>query len=742
MPYYAHTGLKSDQSDWQELRDHLYGVGNGAQRRAEATGLRFSDFPRVAWFAGLWHDIGKYRREFQQYLKGLQHKSDLTHHKQAGAALAHLHQRPETTFAIQGHHGGLPDFADAKTAIMSDSGTPLLERIMETIRREIPDVVKETPPPPTGSRDELDLVIRMLFSCLVDADWADTAAYQDSINGCSPESVPPALEPAVLLPRVLGYIGERARRAAEPMKSIRGEILKSCLLRAEETPGFFSMTVPTGGGKTLSGLAFALRHAAIHDLRRIICVAPYITIIEQNAKVIREALGVDDEQRTVFEHHSLAEPGTSDAQDDRRAEEFARRAENWDAPVIVTTNVQFFESLFSNRPGDCRKIHNIARSVIILDECQALPPGLLDPTCAMLKALVDQAGCSIVLSTATQPALKQRDEFPHGLTRVRELAPPSMDLFERLQRVTITWPERETRWSWSEVARQMVKKSSALVVVNTVEAARQLFRELRERVDDSKSVFHLSSAMCPFHRLRRIEEIKKRREVERSCFVVSTQLIECGVDLDFPFVLREFGPLDGIIQAAGRCNREGKLVAPDGSPGGEVIVFNSEEEKSPPGWYRKGIQNLRGRLDAHGPERQDRWTRPEGINEYFASLYPLGRCDEREIIKERESLNFRTIREGRGDRRGYRIIDEDTEPVLIVDWPPIQELVASLMEEWERRPTRQLRRKFSRYQVNVRTQNLDQSMIDKRRDGLGLWLGSYDSELGLSADLMRESLII
>ncbi|MGH7136275.1 MAG: CRISPR-associated helicase/endonuclease Cas3, partial [Pirellulales bacterium] len=399
------------------------------------------------------------------------------------------------------------------------------------------------------------------------------------------------------------------------------------------------MAVPTGGGKTLSALAFALAHAARYGLRRVIYVAPYLSILEQNAREIRRALEVSTDSELVFEHHSLADPLDKPEENQAEASDAAQRAETWNAPVVITTNVQFFESLFANQPGRCRKLHNIARSVVVLDECQTLPPGLVRPTCSMLGEFAQRAGSSLVLCTATQPAWNRRSSFAEGLADVRDIVTEEMRLFEKLLRVTIEWPRAGEGLEWSDVAARMLEQPAVLCIVNTKGAARAIHAELRQR--GGEDALHLSTNMCPRHRLETIDEVRRRLREAEPCRLVSTQLIEAGVDVDFPVVMREMAPLEAIIQAAGRANREGLLNASDGSPGGRVVVFRSVKPVKLDRWYQAGIGIVEDNFLRDG--REPDVAQPDHIGEYFRRLYASGDIDARNIQVLREAQSFAEV---------------------------------------------------------------------------------------------------
>jgi CRISPR-associated endonuclease/helicase Cas3 len=741
--FYAHSPAdktRQPPDGWQLLVDHLRAVALLAEQMArEARPSSLEDkedqqrekevFHAGAFWAGLLHDLGKYRPEFQQMIRGRRPKSELTRHKQAGAAAGYDRgHRLDIAFAIAGHHGGLPDLSELQELLKGPSGRDVANRVWEVAGAECPELTQMIPAWQAG-QDVLrfDLLVRLLFSCLVDADWKDTTAFHRRGKDLPPEPTAPALEPAAGLQSVLDYIGSKALICPDAhIASIRREVLEAALRAANQSPGLFAMTVPTGGGKTLSALAFALAHAQRHGLRRIIYVAPYLTIIEQNAREIRRALQAEDNSDVVFEHHSLAEPPGGDS-NEPEAEEIARRAENWDAPVIVTTSVQFFESLFSNRPGQCRKLHNIARSVVILDECQTLPPDLIVPTCSMLSHLADIADCTLVLCTATQPAWTKRDDLPEGLSGVREIVPTELRLYERLRRVHVHWPARdEAPLGWAEVVARMAERSAALCIVNTKRAARELFEELRQFACDD--ALHLSTAMCPAHRLEVLDEVRRRLAQRSPCWLVTTQLIEAGVDVDFPLVLREMAPLEAIIQAAGRCNREGLLNGADGTPGGQAIVFRSREGKLPSDrWYKAGRATVEQDFLAAG--REPDIGRPEMMQEYFRRLYRTGELDQHQIQDDRRNKRFVAV------AGKYRLIDEDTVPVVVATWDSHRDEIERLLEQLRRQPSKQGFRRLGSFQVNLRRDELMRSSeVVADRSGVSVWWGPYDPCLGLTSD--------
>jgi CRISPR-associated endonuclease/helicase Cas3 len=750
--FFAHSGkAKSNFSDWQPLREHLSAVADLARRCAQEACPNAHDLVSAADAAGLLHDIGKYRKGYQEYLLGMKAKGDpLTLHKQAGAAKAAAANWIAVAFAVFGHHGGLPDRVDLKSGLQGEAAN--CEAIWSDAVADCPSLGTLSVTIPSLRGFQADLFTRVLFSCLVDADWTDTGIHQRRVDKLQEEPPPPPLDSFQRLAAVRAHIARKAENVgATDVGKIRADVLKACLDAADMARGIFSLTVPTGGGKTLSGLAFALKHAQANGLRRIIYVAPYMTILEQNAHVLREALGVGAHDPFVFEHYSLAEPPGDQQKDETSIQAAVRRAEIWDAPVIVTTNVQFFESLFSNKPGRCRKLHNIARSVIILDECQTLPPALVAPTCGMLKQLVAELGCTVVLCTATQPAFDHANLREDERLLATEIVPDAMrqpdenNLFVRLKRVQVSWPKQGEMLDWLTVAAQMLQEKSALCVVNTKKAARAVFEELKKC--GVVGAFHLSTGMCPAHRLEKLTAIRERLDKRKPVFLVSTQLIEAGVDVDFPVVLREMAPLESIIQAAGRCNREGLLL----NAGGKVLVFRSVEGKLPKSAaYKHGRDIVELILQAKdtGPQIDD----PQAIKDYFDRFFHGCNLDGCGVRSKREKFQFATIalgeKEADGQRHGknaYRLIDDPGEPVVAEKWASHQQEIAALLQRLESkdRPSRADFRELRPFQVNLLPSQVANAKIHLR-DGpcdVRIWSSHYDDDIGIVEE-MPDSFII
>lgn len=727
------------------LLEHLRAVGSGARLRAERSisSLTASTFGTECQIAGWLHDLGKYRPEFQDYLKGRPTEKEKRYHKQAGASMAALLGYNSVAFAIAGHHGGMPNRSDLKAGILGPSGKAVCDAVWDFAVVENPELKKLEPnPAPEKNGIEIDFKSRLILSVLVDADWSDTANYHRRVAGLPLEPVLEELTEeklTIFLRSLLHFVQSKSVTCnQESIKKIRAEVLEDCLHAANAATGVFTLTVPTGGGKTLSSFAFALQHSIRNNLRRVIYVAPYLSIIEQNSQVLRDALGLDRKDARFFEHHALNEP-PEPSSDDPDPQAAHRRAENWDAPFIITTNVQFFESLFSNKPSRVRKLHNIARSVVILDECQSLPPGLLMPTAAMLRQMSEQLDCSFVLCTATQPVLNHENIPPEHQLDAKEIVATHRNLFVRLRRVNMQWPTSgNERVSWESVATNMREHSAALCIVNTRRAAQEVFRALQSAGDNV--VFHLSTTMCPAHRLRTIKQVRQRLESGRQCYLVSTQLIEAGVDIDFPLVLREMAPLESIIQAAGRCNREGRLDA------GKTIVFRSEAAQAEPRkyfppdkWYKAGRSTLETNFIAAGnPPSIDR---AEDIHEYFSRLYQLGTLDAEGIQQARQNLEFPKV------AASYRLINDDSVPVVIGSWDRHRDRVERMIHRIQKNASRSNFRKLAPFQINLRRNELGGELgkcIDRPFQDLDLfvWYGPYDERLGISSESTEQLMIV
>jgi CRISPR-associated endonuclease/helicase Cas3 len=661
--YYAHTKQQnSGRLSWHRLEDHLRRTAEVAKSFASAW-----DAGDWGYWSGLWHDIGKYSNDFQNMLRAvsgedahLESPSRVDHStagaKHAASALERVSGKA-VAYVIAGHHGGLPDGESVESCLRSR-----LEKRIPSADNCPPELLGpgSLTLPPTFQQERLPFqystFIRMLFSCLVDADFLDTEAFMDPRKASQRQGYMSIAEIEPVFFDKLRVLRENSRNS--PVNDQREQVLEQCLAASEERPGLFSLTVPTGGGKTLSSMAFALRHALTYGLRRIIYAIPFTSIIEQNAEVFRAMLDPD----VVVEHHSNFEP----AQEHNRSR---LASENWDAPIIVTTNVQFFKSLFANKPGRCRKLHNIARSVVILDEVQALPSHVLLPCLEMLKELTITYHCSIVLCSATQPAVQRREDFTSGLQGVTEIIDDPTTLAAQMKRTRISV---RTQLRDRDLIGDLLRHSQVLCIVNTRRHARALF----ERLSHYDGSFHLSALMCPVHRSAVLRGIRERLTCVQTCRVISTQLIEAGVDIDFPVVFRAVAGIDSIAQSAGRCNREGH------SRMGTVYVF-SPEDGIPPGHLRQTAQAAESIIHSYSASEI---LSIEAIEEYFKHYYwsKGAALDENDILGMIESgrqygdIPFKTVAER------FRLIAEGMKPVIIPFDDSARQLIEKL--EYEVRP--------------------------------------------------------
>ena len=462
----------------------------------------------------------------------------------------------------------------------------------------------------------------------------------------------------------------------------RTEILKNCYEMGKREKGLFRLTVPTGGGKTIASLAFALQHAMKHHMDRVIYVIPYTSIIEQNAKIFRTILGTEN----VLENHCNVD---YEASEELKPMQLA--AENWDKPVIVTTNVQFFESLFANKSSKCRKIHNIANSVIIFDEAQMLPINYLKPCVAMIEELVRHYRVSALLCTATQPALQS---FFGQDVKAEELCPRMEEQFKFFKRTTL---KNIGKIEEDELVEKLSGEHLALCIVNTRKRAQILYSRLQ-----GEGVYHLSTCMYPIHRKRMLDEVRERLENNKRCILISTSLVEAGVDLDFRSVYRQLTGVDSIVQAAGRCNREGKNAAEESF----VSIFQFEERD-----YVPGQQN---QLDAAEEliKKDADFFALESINEYFQNLYYLkgNSLDEKKILEQFENRNYNFAKVG----KEFQLIENNTMTVFVHGDSDADKIMQQIKE---RGFTKAGMRKAGQYCVNVYEEQL-KSLYDPERHGL------------------------
>lgn len=729
---YAHTPANGS-TEWHMLDEHILEVARMAKEFASAFGA-----DELAYWLGMWHDLGKCNPRFQEYLQTClinpDHRGHGPDHKAAGAVYAQPHLA-FLSLLIQGHHGGLKSPAEYREwfAAKKQEHGPAIEESLKAARALLPTLDPLHPLEiPLAIRQDArasEFFLRMLFSALVDADFLDTEQHFNKEKAARRGS---DISLATLWERLEAHQQRFSGQDQSLVATARHAIYQACLEASALPPGWFRLTVPTGGGKTRSGMAFALRHALAHGLRRVVVAVPFISITEQTADSYRGIFGADDaDAPIVLEHHSSAQHSHGEGDDFTPGRQWARlAAENWDAPIVVTTTVQLFQSLFASGTSPCRKLHRLAKSVVILDEAQALPAHLLDPILDALTQLTTHYGATVVLSTATQPAFESIPLMQR--LHAREIVPEPKQWFDALRRVAYDWRTKEAL-PWSEIAQMLRAESQALAVLNTKKDALALLDAL-----DDPTALHLSTLLCGAHRRTVIREVKRRLAANEPCRLISTQVIEAGVDLDFPFVVRALGPLDSVIQAAGRCNREGKRDF------GRVVIVRPAEGSTPQGAYRTGVGITEKLLGGGALDVDD----PAVPARYFRLLFDSVATDREGIQKLRAQLNYPEV------AKQFRMIDEDTEDVIVFyGSAEQQELVRQAIEQVRRNPAlaRVILRRLRPFMVSLRSREaarcrrrgLIVDLLPDALPGVGVWHGKYDSRRGLSDDgLELERLVV
>ena len=712
MENIAHV-FKTEDDQWvlHTLDDHLHGVATMAKEFAD--GFENGDWAEIA---GLLHDLGKFLPGWQAYIRretGFDQDAHLEgcggrpNHSTAGAILSleRFREQPPgrvLAYLIAGHHAGLPDWMpdiaggdlinrlyenplDSKIDLRELNQIRILKDAQRYFLLPLPKTFpmkRFTPLDAQKASEHLHLWIRMLFSCLVDADFLDTEQSMNSKKVILRGGYR-TLEELYTKFKIFMKTKE-AKANHSPINQSRADILNDCCSKAEMPPGFFSLTVPTGGGKTLSSMAFALRHAIEHKKKRVIMAIPYTSIIEQTATVYREIFG-----ENVLEHHSNIDP-------EMESSKSRLASENWDAPIVVTTNVQLFESLFASRTSSCRKLHNIVNSVIILDEAQMLPPEYLKPILSALRGLVEHFGVTVVLCTATQPALSGRigseQAIFDGLPKATEIVDDISTFGNVFKRCEISLPKIGEPDDWISLSKKISDNPQVLCIVNNRRDCQDLHRLM------PNGTFHLSANMCGEERSEVIADIKNRLDTGQSVRVISTQLIEAGVDIDFPVVYRALAGIDSIAQAAGRCNREGNLNALGQM--GKVIVFNPPKP-SPRGLLRKGedaTKNVISKLESLD-------LHPEMYRRYFEVFYKsVNDFDKPKFVQrlvngaKEASFQFRSF------ARDMRLIDDSMQRGVIVYYEGKEGGSVKLIDQLKRiGPEFWLLKKLQRFIVNVPT---------------------------------------
>ncbi|PTA66623.1 CRISPR-associated helicase/endonuclease Cas3 [Deinococcus arcticus] len=730
--YWAHTPSEGSGGKPHDLKTHLLDTAQRARNYAEVFGAG-----NLAYLLGIWHDLGKYNPEFQQYLRDAQAAEakgeDLGRkgpsHAIWGATLllSRLAEHPQrTTFMLPvlGHHAGLENAGEGEEKIAAE---PDFDERMDAMAQAIktfglypagaPEKVPEAPL-------KQELFTRMVTSALVDADFLDTEFHFGEER---PKARQHDLDIHALWERF--EVGRKrllekqrisGKETAAEVQAVRDEVYAECLKAATGKPGIYRLTVPTGGGKTLSGLAFALKHALRNELRRVIVAIPFTSIIDQNAEVYRDVLGAD----AVLEHHSAVQPADNKAEkQDAHTLRLQLAAENWDVPLVCTTFVQLFESLFARKTSKLRKLHRVARSVLVLDEVQTLPPELRGPTLDVLRTLVDDYGVSVVLCTATQPAF-EADALTDAFSDLpqTEIVPQYAEHFEELKRVQYSLHRQYPQpVPWKALALELKAEPQILTILNTRRDALSLLHSLQE--EKAKHLFHLSTLMCGAHRKDVLNTINERLKRKAEVRLVSTQVVEAGVDLDFPVVYRALAPLDRIIQAAGRCNRNG-----NGPRKGRVVIFQTVSGKAPRGPYQQGIEKARTILETVKDIDHD-LNGTDILRRYFSDLYADVLPDKPGVQSLRRQQEFRKV------AQAYRLIENDTVSIIV----PYRDFQRAL-EQWQRFPSRKSWRALQPYVVSIYTHEARQlekaHAIRELEENIYLLeaIGGYDSLVGLPID--------
>jgi CRISPR-associated endonuclease/helicase Cas3 len=694
----------NSQGEEHYLHQHL-----GEVAKLTASFLQELHLDELGYYTGLWHDLGKYAPQWQKALQEAISYEKNTGKRQGrlgvphalhGAKLA-LDYSPLVAMCIAGHHSGLGDKSKFKGKL--EQKLLDLEEVKAAIQKDLPDcfnITKKLEPQFTRYTNKLkiDLTTRLLFSALIDADRLDTVAHTEGINHQNNNYLQMSELQLQFDLKRLEII--KKNHIESEVNRIREEIYHYCTEAGKMAPGIYKLCAPTGGGKTFALQGFALSHAVKNKLSRIIYAAPFTTIIEQTAAIYRSMF----HPNTVLEHHSSIQEET-DRNDDINQTRLA--VQNWDSLIIITTTVQLLESLFSNHPSKCRKIHNIAGAVIVIDEVQALPAKLMTPILSMLQNLVDYAGCSILLCTATQPAyefIKNINCQPVDVIPKRVI----QEHFIKLKRVE--YLQTKTAWNWEDVKKdiQARKLQQVLIVANTTIDARNGFREIRQI--SSENCYHLSTRMYPKHRLRVLNKVRELLANDQPCYLISTQLIEAGVDLDFADGYRVIAPLDSIVQSAGRINRNGKLERL-----GTMTIFQLEKGKYPNGDYKNCAVTAQKIIDLGND-----LNNPDTFHKYFQKRDEERDTDKNEIQNLREKLEFEQV------ANNFKLIEDESESVFIAE-----EIEAkNLLLEIEKKGfiTKTDFQKAQNYMVKL------PSTLDKQFNpvaGLQVWTGAYNLEYGV-----------
>ena len=700
--YIAHS--ENDKGVVQTMNQHSEGVAELMRSFAIS-----DEYAGIYTYCGMFHDIGKYSHEFQRYIRNGEGKGPC--HARWGAYMAKNDKLINIAFPIWGHHAGLPNrdemFRTFDLCRKEDSKWLDINGAMEEDGMRVPPC-DNSPFTRIERRTAQELFVRLLFSSLVDADSLDTERHFQS------EQYEARPRLSLNVESLLDALNRRfsSFTTDSPLNRLRTEVRLYAQSLANEPQGCFSMTLPTGMGKTLTSLNWALHHAKAHpNIKHIVIVLPFISIIDQTAKELKSIFKDYD---VVLEHHSdvIYEGKQDENYYCKSPKQLA--TENWDYPIVITTAVQFFESLFSNQRSKCRKLHNLQDSIVIFDEIQTLPVKLAECTMTMLNDMLHLCRCSILFCTATQPNFSTRRDFK-GIDKIIPLVENPEEIFSSTKRVEYCPIADYEAQSTDKISRMICEQNeSVLVVCNTKKKVKSLFDRLKE--ESNIQVLHLSTNMIPLHRMKVIDEVREKLRKGEKLILCSTQLIEAGVDMDFPIVFRELAPLESVIQSAGRCNREGRLEK------GRVFLFQLEEQGQPTKEYETFAKYAQ--LCYQGKE--SRLAGADFYSEYYTSIIRLYAPND-DITPEREELMFQDIADS------YRIIDNDTISLFVYRYneDSLQLYKEICSNEFLSRKEYQ---QISRYSVQVHCKfakdNSDK--IAETPNGVKVWSGAYSDEYGLS----------
>ncbi len=702
--YIAHTA--NSQGKEQSMKEHLEGVASLMESFALS-----DEYKDIYRFCGLIHDLGKYNPKFQDYLRG-KHKD--VPHSIWGAYYAHSLKLINISFPVLGHHGGLPNRSH-----LFDSIKLCNLKEWEFIRKAFDEDDLKLHVPNNSVFDSLkeitekELFVRMLYSSLVDSDSLDTERHSDCNRYNSRTNIQLDVNDLILKLNLKFDAFAKNSQSNSELNILRNKVRLYAQNKSDLPLGCFSMMLPTGMGKTLCSINWALHHAKTHDnIKRIIIVLPFLSIIDQTVSELKSIFAGDD---LILEHHSnVVYNPDEDNEDFYSINPKQLASENWDYPIIITTAVQFFDSLFSNKRSKCRKLHNIQDSIVIFDEIQTLPLKLSECTMTMLNDLINLCHCSILLCTATMPDFKNRNDFK-GISQITSLVEDPQYIFDKTKRVLYHSLRDNLPISIEEVSQDIIAQNeSVLVISNTKNKALEFYQHLSS--NSSIKTVHISTNMCPCHRLEVINDIKDTLRRGEKIIVCSTQLIEAGVDLDFPIVYREIAPLESIIQSAGRCNRNQNLRGL-----GNVYIFQLQERGMP----NKEYQSFAQFAQLCYKNNLDRLNNADFYAEYYKKILSLF-VERINVTEDRIKLNYESV------AQKYRIIDNETQALFVYNYNDESRELYDLILNKEHLSRNDYQR-IGKYCVNVYDNFVRENLCRiSVKNMINIWMGSYDINKGLN----------